>query len=278
MVMRVLVPVDFTELSVWAVELALEVVARHQGEVHLVHLVQAPAGALVDAQGQVLDDGEIDLTRYRQALVSGQESMDTWKTRFGVQGLVLSGALTSGILHESSRIGADCIVMGTEGTAGIRELLTRTEAGEGAIQSPVPVLTLKCDRSQTQFKSALLVDQFREVRRYPLGAVQELLGTDGQWSFMAMSANHLDQCDDRQARMEETAVFNGITSSVDFFFHRQGDEEIALTQLLQEKQFDVLCIGIPKRKLARWLSGDLALALVHHFHKPIYTFPMEDEG
>lgn len=273
--MKILVPTDYSELSKWAVELAQRLV-QDSADLNLLNLVQAPAGALMDAQGQVLEDGEMDLSAYRREWSQSQAQMAEWTATYACAGEVRTAKLTTGILHHSQRVGAELIVMGTEGSSGLKELLSRSEAGELALQSPVPVLTLKCDRKDMQFKNAMIIGDFDRVQKRPLAAVRELVRqNNGQWHLLALHAQDQDQCGARQERMHQFALLNEL-GECKLHFHRQGSQELALIQLLQELELDVLCIAVRQQNLATWLRGDLALALVHHFHKPIYLYPAKD--
>lgn len=273
--MKILVPTDFSELSTWASDLASRL-ADQPSDVHLLHLVQAPAGALMDAQGQVMEDGELDLRAYHAQYSKAQDQMAQCVRSTGYQGEVRTAKLTTGILHSAQRLGVDLIVMGTSGASGFKELLSRSEAGELALQSPVPVLSLKCDRSDLQFKNAMIIGDFDQVQKRPLDAVRQLVQENGgQWHLLAMHAKDEDQCGARQERMRNFAELNQL-GAVQLHFHRQGSAELALIQLLQELELDVLCLAVQGQNLASWLMGDLALALVHHFHKPIYIYPRED--
>lgn len=274
--MRILVPTDFGELSEWALELAQKIHRQTPSQIELLHLVQAPAGVLLDGRGQVIDDGEIDLSAYRSAVARGQSQMDEWAQKYEVQGAVQCGGLTTGIVRAVDEFGSDLVVMGTAGNGGLKELLSRSEAGEVALQSPVPVLSLKCDRSDLRVRNALVIGEFPSARKRPLDAVKALVDHDqGRWHLMAINASDTDACDSRQERMARFAEVNEL-GDVQLHFHRNGDPEMAIAQILQEQEIDVLCIAVRRKNLGSWLRGDLALALVHHFHKPIFTYPAED--
>ncbi len=269
---HVIVPVALRSTDEWALHLAENLAQISQQQVTALHVVQPPAGALVDGSGAVMDDGELDLSAFRNEWELAQNVLGTWKSKGLVQNsAILAGGLIRSLTEASA--GASLIVMASEGTSGLQALLRRSQAGELVFQSQCPVLSVKCDRSDLKPKNVLLIGKFDEVAKRDLAPLRAWVEANhGVWHLLALEAKNMDLCGEREMRMKAFAAANQLGEPI-LHFHRSGDPELAVAQLLQELEIDVLALAVRKRQ-SHWLQGGLALALVHHFHKPIYTYPV----
>jgi nucleotide-binding universal stress UspA family protein len=269
---QVVVPVALRATDEWALALAAKVAQASQQSVAAIHVVQPPAGALVDGSGVIMDDGELDLTHFRNEWALAENVLAQWKK----QGLAAkTQILTGGLIRTLAGASADAslIVMASEGSSGLQALLRRTQAGELVFQSQCPTLSVKCDRSDLMPKNVLLIGKFDEVAERDLAPLRAWVQANGGvWHLLALEAKNTDLCGEREMRMRAFAEINQLGEPV-LHFHRNGDPELAVAQLLQELEIDVLALAV-RKKQSHWLQGGLALALVHHFHKPIYTYPV----
>ena len=138
---HVLVPVDFSESSARALDVAVDLAARYGASLTLVHACEtpvygySPAGAipfdyltpLQDAAGREL----------REALAAIHARCPD------ARALLRSGVPADEILATAAERGADLIVMGTHGRRGIRHMLLGSVAERVVRASPVPVLTVR---------------------------------------------------------------------------------------------------------------------------------------
>jgi nucleotide-binding universal stress UspA family protein len=270
---RILVPIALNHFDDWAIGIAKQVGVTNALEIEAMHVVQPPAGALLDGAGQVIEDGELDLSTFKAEWAAAEHRLKGLVESGQASSYQLTAGQVTSALVEKSRDVA-LTVMASEGLSGLQALLHRTEVGEFVFQSKTPVLSVKCDRSDLQPRNVLLIGRFEEVAERPLGILKAWVDSvQGNWHFLAIGAKDTDQCGEREHRMRAFAAKNGI-EKVSLHFHRQGDPELAVAQLLQEQEIDVLALAVRKQQ-SHWLQGGLALALVHHFHKPIYTYPVE---
>jgi nucleotide-binding universal stress UspA family protein len=143
---KILVPVDFSEHSAKALEMAVDLAKALGASIQLLHCYQIqPAG--VSPYGIVLPESfDRDL---REA--AGRQLAE-WRDKVTTQGVGAEASLSSmfpslAIAETASEVGADLIVMGTRGLSGIKHVLLGSVAERTLRVAPCPVLTVKGSES-----------------------------------------------------------------------------------------------------------------------------------
>jgi nucleotide-binding universal stress UspA family protein len=140
---RILVPVDYSEPSRKALELALSLDA--DAELEVIHVWDRPSfvseGMVVHKDGARHSLSELIRENAERDMV---EFLATVKVpagkRFGHH--LVSGEPASAILHEAAKPGYDVLVVGTHGRTGVTRLLLGSVTEKLIRLSPIPVLTV----------------------------------------------------------------------------------------------------------------------------------------
>ncbi len=138
----VVVPVDFSDHSSAALDLAIELTRAAQGKIHLLHAYELPLGAIPPygvavppaLLGQVRDAAARKLEKSAQRVEAAGVACETQ---------VLHAAPADAIVEVASSIGADLIVMGTRGLTGFKHVLLGSVAERTVRTAPCPVLTIR---------------------------------------------------------------------------------------------------------------------------------------
>ena len=139
----ILVPVDFSDHSSHALDMALDVAKAFGGaRVHLLHCYQVqPVG--VSPYGIVMPES-FD----RDIREAASRQLEAWRQRAAAGGAEVEVHLSSmfpsiAIAETAGEVGADLIVMGTRGLSGIKHVLLGSVAERTLRTAPCPVLTVK---------------------------------------------------------------------------------------------------------------------------------------
>ena len=132
-IVRVLVPIDFSVCSMWALRHAEEVARRFGAELILVHvdpllMLGSELGPARETTTRKELDGLVALLRDR--------GMAAW-------GVLLGGAPIDEITKAAKAEHADLIVMGTHGRTGLAHALIGSVAESVLRKSSCPVLTVR---------------------------------------------------------------------------------------------------------------------------------------
>lgn len=142
--MKILLPVDGSELSLKAVQLALHllsqglsgslVLANVQEPATLYEMVVAPDGAVLE---RVSTAAGIDALEKAEALVIAANAV--------YEREIASGDPANTIVDIAERFGCDMIVMGARGTSALRSALLGSVSNEVLHSAGVPVMIVKLD-------------------------------------------------------------------------------------------------------------------------------------
>ena len=139
---KILVPVDFSDHSREALDVAIGLAEAFGGEIHLLHCYPInPVG--VSPYGIVIPEG-FD----RELREGASRQLGEWSKHVAARGVAchqtLSSMFPSEVIAKTvEEIGADLIVMGTRGLAGIKHVMLGSVAERTIRIAPCPVLTVK---------------------------------------------------------------------------------------------------------------------------------------
>jgi nucleotide-binding universal stress UspA family protein len=138
---KILVPVDFGELSEPAIEKAIEFATAFGGAVTLLHVYEYSLWGIDGGPESAIDSGR----RIRQA---AEKELDALVTKHRSRGVEVTGLIRMGIpwsetLNHAQESGADLIVVGTHGRRGLPRALLGSVAEKIVRCSTVPVLTIR---------------------------------------------------------------------------------------------------------------------------------------
>jgi nucleotide-binding universal stress UspA family protein len=112
-VRRVLVATDLSETTGWTVAFAYALLARGGGDVHLLHVVQAPG------REEERSDADAELARRLRALAPAAAELEGIATHVEI----VHGTVVAGICAAAERLGADVVCVGSRGESAVKGLL-----------------------------------------------------------------------------------------------------------------------------------------------------------
>jgi len=130
LIYSVLVPVDFSRQSVWALSVAAMLVKNNKGIIHLLHVVDSR----IDYEKETLEKIRINLFEFAQE----QQQL------LGVSIIpsIERGNIFQSIGDTANRLGAKIIIMGTHGVKGIQKVIG-SFAVRVMLGSKIPVILIK---------------------------------------------------------------------------------------------------------------------------------------
>ncbi|MGK4007090.1 universal stress protein [Sorangium sp. So ce1036] len=137
----ILVPVDFEEASLKAIELAKDLGARLGHEVVLLHIYQLPVYTYPGLEPALMPGFHAEVSAAASRAVQ-QLSAQTG----GLRALLRDGDPPTEILAAADEEKAAMIVMGTHGRRGLSHLFLGSVAEQVIRKSDVPVLTVRAAR------------------------------------------------------------------------------------------------------------------------------------
>ena len=138
---KILVPVDFSEHSIAAVETAIELAGVFDSKLHLLHCYQiqpggvSPYGIAIPSSyfADIRDAAASQLAKWQEKHVPAEIAVET---------STMSEAPSESIVMTAKEIGADLIVMGTRGLSGFKHVMLGSVAERTVRLAPCPVMTV----------------------------------------------------------------------------------------------------------------------------------------
>ena len=162
---RILVPIDFSDVTPRVIDLARQLAKALDAEIHLVHVKELTAAAAPGMLGYGLA-GMPELAPMSGVPVPGFQPMPEavsedqgqksklarWQEQIAQDGTKVSlheptGAVAEEILNEADELNADMIVMGTHGHGAMYNLLVGSAAKAVLKHSTRPVLLVPAPKS-----------------------------------------------------------------------------------------------------------------------------------
>lgn len=274
---KILVPVDFSDVSQFGIEIAKKVAKTTNVELHLLHIIALPSHILLDNEGNIVEDGEMDTKEVKSQKLEAEirmKSLTESLTDFNIHTCICYGHVNEETVKYAKKNTMDLVVMGTHGSTGIKEYITGSHAEYVAMHATAPVFTVKCDRSEMQIKSLVFTNSFsHEVENFPsiIKNIQEafhaeihLLRVNTPNSFMVD--------DEVLANMKK---FADKYELVDVKYSVINDREVesGIEKYCLYNNVDVISIGSRQRTgVNKLINGCVSADLVNHVFKPIITY------
>lgn len=274
---KILVPVDFSDVSQFGIDIAKKIAKTSKVELHLLHIITLPSHVLLDNNGELVEDGEMDIQELKQQKIEAEIKMKNLAdslNEFDTKSCICFGHVNEETVKYSKNNTTDLIVMGTHGSTGIKEYITGSHAEYVAMHASAPVFTVKCDRSEMQIKSLVFTNSFKgEVKNFPS------IIKDIQKAFHAEM--HLLRVNTPNTFMPDDEVlvnmkkFADEHELVDVKYSVINDREVesGIEKYCLYNNVDVISIGSRQRTgVNKLINGCVSADLVNHVFKPIITY------
>lgn len=138
---RILVPIDFSEISLATVERAVDFAKTFDAQIDLLHSYQSHPGAMAPYGMEYSSD------LYENVRLAATEQLQKVCDRVRSAGIEttmhLSQAVPSAAIVEAARhLESDLIIIGTRGLTGLKHVMLGSVAERTVRTAPCPVLTL----------------------------------------------------------------------------------------------------------------------------------------
>lgn len=275
---KIILPTDFSELSDFAYSMALYIAKKTGASIDVVSIIPGPSGALYSKDGELINDEGNDYSEWSNSLKAAEENMMSWiKDKSHINNTFCSiGNVDSSIIRYATDHDMDLIIMGTEGLYSNTLWSQPSHAEFISNHSPVPVLTLKCDRSNINLKEIILVSDFLEAKQMDLRIIKSLQFVfDSKILLLKVKKNNaIRSTHEIESDMAAFAEVNDITN-YETCIYEDDNIEAGIGKFAAERDVDLITLGSHQKtgfsKLFRMSISD---DVVNHLFHPVLTFPI----
>ncbi len=166
---KILVPIDFSEQSLIALEQSFNIAREYHAEITLLHVIEE-GGALAKFFSKEQNE---DIKKKVQKDLDKLAGTVEKKAKLVVNTLVAKGSIYEKVAEVAELINATMIVMGTNGDDGKRKRFIGSNALRVARESTIPVITIKGKHHRKGCKNIVLpLDLSKETREKVTKAIE----------------------------------------------------------------------------------------------------------
>lgn len=184
---KILVPVDFSKFSKYAVETAVQIAKKSNSEIVLIHVVEPIKFASVKMSGVVSPSYSLDNSKLKdEAVKEAQPKLDAYVATVKSEGIEVDGIVSThskGLYMDIETItefGADLIIIGTKGEKDfVDEMLIGSNTLKVIQEAKCPVLVIREKPAAHGFKNVVYATHFAETDKTTFDELIEFAYPEG---------------------------------------------------------------------------------------------------
>lgn len=272
---KILVPVDFSDLSNFALSVAKEIATGLNAELICLNVVHVGKSALFDSHGNLSDSNDFDVNAINQLKAENEAKIKEF-TKYipDIRTVVKIGDIEEVMLHCERDENISMIIMGTHGSEGLKQQISGTIADKIIRLAKASVLTLKCPREISEFKDIILASEFDPPVKDNITELKELANIFGA-KLHLLKVNtpfNKDKEEVVQARMEQYCEFNELENT-EFHTIEASSVEAGIKTFAEKNNYHFVAIGSRGRMgISAFFNGCVSADLVNHLQMPVFTF------
>ncbi len=275
MINKLLVPTDFSEQAMYALEVAVKLAKKYDATIYLLHLLEMPE-LLVDGPG-LQNTSELPEALYFMRLA--HKKFDELLSSPMLQGIDVKEAAEfhgafEGIMDYVGKYNIDLIVMGSHGASGIEEFFIGSNTEKVVRYAKIPVLVIKSQNPDFKLKTIVFATDLQDDN---VGAAQKVLdlakAENALLKFVYINTPATFKTSN-EINNEKSRFMEALGSAIDnFTVYNDNSVEAGILNFAETSQADLIGLGTHGRKgLAHFFNGSVSQDLVNHAKRPVITF------
>ncbi len=272
---RILVPIDFSEKSIYATKMASQIALLTQSELYLLHIIDVPE----DVVDPVSYNEFSDVTAKMLYLKKTKEKFEKFKQSPFLKDIDVTGIVTyydsfKGIITEAKKHQIDLIVMGSKGTSGLDEILVGSNTEKVVRNSDIPVLVVKNDADAFNIKNVVFASNFSPKVQKSFQNIIDFAATfDATLHLLRVTTiQNFETSKTVEDRMDEFTKGYNVENCKKVIYNDMSIEE-GVINYADKVNADVIAINTHQRKgLAHLFTGSISKDVSNHAKLPVITF------
>lgn len=273
---RILVPIDFSEVSIQALNTAYTLAKKVKAEILVIHIVEHPTVDSFNTMG-VVDYSDTDNFFLMKLIERVKEKMDDLVSLPRYADIVLRYKIEIGhpFLKISEIVASEktsIIIQGSTGATGLVGLLIGSNADKVTKYATCPVITVKEEFDLSDIKSIVYPTDMREEQSAIIDGIKELRNFYNAHLHLVKTydSNWLTQ----KEVEDEIETFAKRHNLKDYSVTavKESDEVDATLEFAKELKADLLVVGTHRgRGIESLMHGFISKRLVNRSPIPIWT-------
>lgn len=278
---KILVPCDFSAPSQNALKFAINLAAKTQGEIIVMHTIILSAmydpvflgEAPLAYDSAFMKEIKEDIKRRYEKMTHSLETKDVL-----INLKITQGNIISAVRHEYDHNKIDLIVMGTSGTSGFEEVFIGSNTEKVIRHSPVPVFALRSTHQLDAIKEILVPTTLSLNQSELMNKIKELqFFFKATLKFLLINSPLNFKSDQEANELFESFVDYYGLKKYTFDFKNYYSEEEGIVEFAKDNEVDLILMATHARKgLSHLYHGSITENLVNHNRLPVWTYRLKD--
>ena len=271
---KILVPVDFSEKSNYAVKMAAKIGKNIEAEIYLLHLVELPSGIVDMGAGSnfSIPESMMYLRKVKEKI------LDLKATYFHDDQIVKYSIKFQnpfeGITDYVKKINANLIVMGSKGVSDFEEMIIGSNTEKVVRTSTIPVIVVKADSKKFKFKKLVFASNYDDENK---GAFVDFLNFAKQFKteIHLLKINTASSFENSFVTKEKIKDFIKDFDLPTNTIHIHNDDSVVkgITNFAKEIEADLIALTTHGRSgLSSLFNSSIAKSVSKSVLRPVITF------
>lgn len=273
---KVIVPIDFSEHSEFALKAAAKFAKKFNAEILALHMLEMADVMLTSSEG-FIDERTVYFFKLAEQRFENFLQKD-YLTDLKVTPIIKHFKVFSEVNDVAKEHDADLIIMGSKGTSGVLDIFIGSNTERVVRHADVPVLVLKNDLKDVNFKSAIFACDFSEesIRSY-LNAVKMMgkLGSKLHLVHVNLANNSFKTSTEIEKMVVNffTKADRNLDRMTDVHYVSDYTVEEGILNFSDKIGADLLLIPTHGRTgLSHFFEGSIGEDIANHADVPVMTF------
>jgi len=274
--MKIIVPTDFSATSFNALKVAKNIAKKTNGEIILLHVIEAPS-ASISSTGEAVEDmmAHVFIAQLYAKVGLQLQNLKDKNSDVNIKTLKKVGDPYWEIKELIREEQADFVVIGEKGVSDIDDLFIGSLTDKVVRSSACPVITVNQSIENHPVKNILYATDLREDHPKLVEIIKQLQEIfDAKLHIVKINtkdnfSNDIDTMVDMRKLVDKHELQNYTLNT-----YNHEDEEYGIVYYADEVNADLITMGIRKRTGIRRLinGGDLAVEVAEHSNRPVLTY------
>lgn len=270
---KILVPVDFSEKSNYAVKMAAKIGKNIEAEIYLLHLVELPSGIVDLGAGSnfSIPESMMYLRKVKEKILDLKATYfhDDQIVRYSIK----FQNPFEGITDYVKKINANLIVMGSKGVSDFEEMIIGSNTEKVVRTSTIPVIVVKADSKKFKFKKLVFASNYDDENK---GAFVDFLNFAKQFKteIHLLKINTASSFENSFITKEKIKNFIKDFDLPKNTIHIHNDESVVkgITNFAKEIEADLIALTTHGRSgLSSLFNSSIAKSVSKSVLRPVIT-------
>ncbi len=275
---KIIVPIDFSEHSEYALKTAAKLAKKYDAEVLALHMLEMSDSLLTENE----NEGE----QYRKTvffLKLAEQKFEAFLEKPYLQDVKLVPIIKhfkvfSEVNDVANKEHADLIVMGSHGTSGFKEFFVGSNTERVVRNADIPVLVVKHELENINFEKVLFATNFDDENIQPYlkaSRLFEKLGSKLTLLYVNLPNEHFKSSIEIESKITEflMTAHGNLDQRDNVAYHADYTVEQGILNYADKIKADLIAIPTHGRKgVTHFFAGSIGEDVANHSELPVITF------